>query len=113
MCRLIHDPDTTLNFDLKVKFIGFLTCFRVWPITFLSFHRSSFTYSIMIASTTSLTTVVMLLCGTLHAYCMFLYLGRPGAAQSVILSVLGPGWDVCARLRKPGSQTLVIFVKNG
>ena len=33
----IHDPDTTLNFDLKVKFIGFLTCFRVRPITFLWF----------------------------------------------------------------------------
>ena len=33
----IHDPDTTLNFDLKVKFIGFLTCFRVQPITFLWF----------------------------------------------------------------------------
>ena len=30
----IHDPDTTVNFDLKVKFIGFLTCFRVRPITF-------------------------------------------------------------------------------
>ena len=30
----IHDPDTTLNFDLKVKFIGFLTCFHVPPITF-------------------------------------------------------------------------------
>ena len=30
----IHDPDTTLNFDLKVKFKGFLTCFHVWPITF-------------------------------------------------------------------------------
>ena len=27
----IHDPDTTLNFDLKVKFIGFLTCFHVRP----------------------------------------------------------------------------------
>ena len=26
--------DTSLNFDLKVKFIGFLTCFRVRPITF-------------------------------------------------------------------------------
>ena len=38
----IHDPDTTLNFDLKVKFIGFLTCFRVRPITFfgltLAYH---------------------------------------------------------------------------
>ena len=33
----IHDPDTTLNFDLKVKFIGFLTCFRVQPITFFWF----------------------------------------------------------------------------
>ena len=31
--RYIHDPDTTLNFDLKVNFIGVLT-FRVWPITF-------------------------------------------------------------------------------
>ena len=30
----IHDPDMTLNFDLKVKFIGFLTCFCVRPITF-------------------------------------------------------------------------------
>ena len=33
----IHDSDTTLNFDLKVKFIGFLTCFRVRPITFFWF----------------------------------------------------------------------------
>ena len=33
----IHDPDSTLNFDLKVKFIGFLTCFHVRPITFLWF----------------------------------------------------------------------------
>ena len=33
----IHDPDTTVNFDLKVKFIGFLTCFHVRPITFLWF----------------------------------------------------------------------------
>ena len=32
----IHDPDMTLNFDLNVKFIGFLTCFRVRPITFLA-----------------------------------------------------------------------------
>ena len=31
--KYIHNPDTTLNFDLKVKFIGFLTCFRVRPIT--------------------------------------------------------------------------------
>ena len=23
--KYIHDPDTTLNFDLKVKFIGFMT----------------------------------------------------------------------------------------
>ena len=30
----IHDPDTTLNFYLKVKFIGVLTCFCVRPITF-------------------------------------------------------------------------------
>ena len=33
----IHDPDTTLNFDLKVKFIGFLTCFCVRPITIFWF----------------------------------------------------------------------------
>ena len=25
----IHDPDTTLNFDLKVKFMGFMTLFCV------------------------------------------------------------------------------------
>ena len=25
---MVHDPDTTLNFDLKVKFIQFLTCVR-------------------------------------------------------------------------------------
>ena len=30
-----HDLDTTLKFDLEVKLIGFLTCFRVRPITFL------------------------------------------------------------------------------
>ena len=31
----IYDPGTTLNLDLKVKFIlGFLTCFHVRPITF-------------------------------------------------------------------------------
>ena len=30
----IHDPESTLTFDLKVKFIGFLTCFRVRLITF-------------------------------------------------------------------------------
>ena len=29
----IHDPDTTLNFDLKVKFIGFLTFFCVRSMT--------------------------------------------------------------------------------
>ena len=38
----IHDPDTTLNFDLKVQFIGFLTCFRVRFIIFfgltLAYH---------------------------------------------------------------------------
>ena len=33
----IHGPDTTFNFDLKVKFIGFLTCFRVRHITFFWF----------------------------------------------------------------------------
>ena len=37
MCRVhIHDPDMTLNFDLKGKFIGFLTCFRVR--LFLDWH---------------------------------------------------------------------------
>ena len=29
----IHDPNTALTSDLKIKFTGFLTCFRVWPIT--------------------------------------------------------------------------------
>ena len=33
----IQDPDTTLNLDLKVKFIGFLKCFRVRPITIFWF----------------------------------------------------------------------------
>ena len=33
----IPDPNTTLTFDLKVKFTGFLTCFRVWPITIFWF----------------------------------------------------------------------------
>ena len=31
----IHDPKKMLTFDLKVKFIRFLTCFCVWPIIFL------------------------------------------------------------------------------
>ena len=35
----IHDPDTTLNFDLMVKFIGFLTCFCVLPITIFLFDN--------------------------------------------------------------------------
>ena len=30
----INDPDSILNFDLKVKYIRFLTCFGVRPITF-------------------------------------------------------------------------------
>ena len=33
--KYIHDRDTTLNFDFMVIFIGFLTCFRFLPITFL------------------------------------------------------------------------------
>ena len=33
----ILDPDTTLTFDLKVKFIGFLTCFRARPVIFYCF----------------------------------------------------------------------------
>ena len=33
----IHDPDMTLNFAIKFKFISFFTCFRVRPITFLWF----------------------------------------------------------------------------
>ena len=31
--RYIHDPDRMLIFDFKVKFTGFLTCFRVRPLT--------------------------------------------------------------------------------
>ena len=37
MCCVLSWSNTTLNFDLKVKFIGFLTCFCVWPITFFWF----------------------------------------------------------------------------
>ena len=33
----IHDPNTTLTFDLKIKFTGVLTCFRVCSITFFWF----------------------------------------------------------------------------
>ena len=33
----IHDQDTFLNFNLKVKFIGFWTCFRARPIPFFWF----------------------------------------------------------------------------
>ena len=36
----IHDPDTTLNFDVKVKFPGFLTCFCIQPKTFFYFTLS-------------------------------------------------------------------------
>ena len=35
--KYIHDPDTTLNFDLKVKFIGFMTWLCVQASAFLSF----------------------------------------------------------------------------
>ena len=35
--KYIHDPDTTLNFDLNVKFIGFMTWLRVQASAFLSF----------------------------------------------------------------------------
>ena len=36
----IHDPDMTLNFDLKVKFIEVLTCFRVLPMSSVCFDIS-------------------------------------------------------------------------
>ena len=32
--RTLYDPDLTLTFDLKVKFIKFLPCLRVRPVTF-------------------------------------------------------------------------------
>ena len=32
--KYIHDPDTTLNFDLKVKFIGLMTWFLFRPQIF-------------------------------------------------------------------------------
>ena len=35
--KYIHDPDTTLTFDLKVKFIGFMTWLCVQASAFLSF----------------------------------------------------------------------------
>ena len=35
--KYIHDPDTTLTFDLKVKFIGFMTWLCVRASAFLSF----------------------------------------------------------------------------
>ena len=39
MCRIDYDPDTTLEFDIKVKFKAF-DMFRVWPITFFWFDIS-------------------------------------------------------------------------
>ena len=33
----IHDPDTTLIFDLKIKYIGFLTCLQVRPVISVCF----------------------------------------------------------------------------
>ena len=33
----IQDPNTTLIFDLKVKFTEFLTCICVWPVTSVCF----------------------------------------------------------------------------
>ena len=39
----IHDPNTTLTFELNVKFIGFLTVFLVWATAFLSFDIYSHT----------------------------------------------------------------------
>ena len=33
----IYNPDMTLTFDLKVKYIGFFTCIHVWPIPFPRF----------------------------------------------------------------------------
>ena len=35
--KYIHDPDMTLNFDLKVKFIGYMTWLCVQASAFLSF----------------------------------------------------------------------------
>ena len=40
MCRIHSNPETTLTFDLKVKFIGFLTCLPVPPATFVCFDIS-------------------------------------------------------------------------
>ena len=35
---MMHDPDTILILDLIVKFIRFLTCLRVWSVTFFCFN---------------------------------------------------------------------------
>ena len=39
----IHDPDITLNFDLKVKFIEVLTCFHVLPMNSVSISYLAYT----------------------------------------------------------------------
>ena len=38
----IYNPDTTLTFELKVKFIGILTWPRIWATAFLSFDILSY-----------------------------------------------------------------------
>ena len=37
----VYDPDTILNFDLNVKFIGFMTYFYFWPRTIFWFDIGS------------------------------------------------------------------------
>ena len=58
----VHDPDTTLTFDLKVKFIVILICLRVRPIIFfaltLAYHiwQMSVCVAYVRDSNTTLTT---------------------------------------------------------
>ena len=37
LCGVHSWSDTTFTFDLKVKFIRFLTCLHVWPVTSICF----------------------------------------------------------------------------
>ena len=59
MCCVHYDPDTTLTFELKVKFIGILIWLRVWATVFCP-----------------LTCITMGRCVTLiHDLCMALTFG--------------------------------------
>ena len=61
----IYDPDRILTFDLKVKFIAFMTLLCVWASAFLSFNV------IILSLAGKCTTMVQCVAYT-HDHCMTL-----------------------------------------